>query len=57
MAAKNLKRYTVGEEVFNSVSHGVSALLAVIGCTVMVTLSACFGTGWLWFRPLCSGCP
>ena len=37
------KRYTVGEEIFNSVSHGVSALAAVVGCTVMVTLSACFG--------------
>ncbi|MBQ8605026.1 MAG: hemolysin III family protein [Oscillospiraceae bacterium] len=43
MAAKNLKRYTVGEEIFNSVSHGVSALAAVVGCTVMVTLSVCFG--------------
>lgn len=44
MAANSEKRYTVGEEVFNSVSHGVTALLAVVGCTVMVTLSACFGT-------------
>ena len=37
------KRYTKGEEIFNSVSHGVSALAAVVGCTVMVTLSACLG--------------
>ena len=37
-------RYTLGEEIFNSVSHGVSALLAVVGCTVMVTLSVCYGT-------------
>ena len=37
------KRYTIGEEIFNSVSHGVSALAAVVGCTVMVTLSACLG--------------
>lgn len=44
MASENIKRYTVGEEIFNSVSHGVTALLAVIGCTVMVTLSACFGS-------------
>ena len=43
MSAKSIKRYTTGEEVFNSVSHGVSALAAVVGCTVMVTLSACFG--------------
>ena len=39
----DIKRYTTGEEIFNSVSHGVSALLAVVGCTVMITLSACFG--------------
>ncbi len=43
MAIENKKRYTLGEEIFNSVSHGVSALAAIVGCTVMVTLSACFG--------------
>ena len=43
MGKASTKRYTVGEEIFNSVSHGVSALAAVVGCTVMVTLSACFG--------------
>ena len=45
------KRYTIGEEIFNSVSHGVSALAAVVGCTVMVTLSACLGN---WKAVLCS---
>ena len=39
----NNKRYTTGEEIFNSVSHGVSALAAVVGCSVMVTLAGCFG--------------
>ena len=43
MTTEKLKRYTTGEEIFNSVSHGVSALAAIVGCTVMVTLSACFG--------------
>ena len=43
MSAKPMKRYTVGEEVFNSVSHGVGALLAVVGASVIVTLAACFG--------------
>ncbi len=37
------KRYTMGEEIANSVSHGIMALAAVVGCTVMVTLSACYG--------------
>ena len=39
-----LKQYTVGEEVFNSVSHGVGALLAVIGGSVAVTLAAVNGS-------------
>ena len=43
MSSKNKKRYSVGEEIFNSVSHGVSALGAIVGCSVMVTLAACFG--------------
>ena len=43
MSGKPKKRYTFGEEVFNSVSHGVGALLSVIGATVIVTLAACFG--------------
>lgn len=34
-----LKRYTLGEEVFNSVTHGVGSLLAVIGTVVLVVLS------------------
>ncbi len=38
-----LKQYTVGEEVFNAVSHGVFALCAVVGGTVVVTLSVLFG--------------
>ena len=38
------KRYSTGEEIFNSVSHGVTALAAVIGTSVMVTLASCFGT-------------
>ena len=43
MSKKPMKRYTFGEEVFNSVSHGVGALLSIIGATVLVTLAACFG--------------
>lgn len=39
-------RYTLGEEIFNSVSHGVGALLAVVGASVIVTLAACF-SDWL----------
>lgn len=41
---KPLKRYTVGEEIFNSVSHGVGALLGVIGTVVLIVLSAVNGS-------------
>jgi hemolysin III len=38
--------YSKKEEILNAISHGVGALLAVIGATTMITLSACFGN-WL----------
>lgn len=41
----SVKQYTLGEEIFNAVSHGVGAFLAVIGGSVMVTLSVLFGSG------------
>ncbi len=37
------KRYTIGEEVFNSITHGIGALCSIIGATVMVTLASVFG--------------
>jgi len=37
---KPLPVYTLGEEIFNSVSHGVGALLAIIGCTVLIMFCA-----------------
>jgi len=36
------KPYSKGEEIMNSISHGIGSLLSVIGGSVMVTLSACF---------------
>lgn len=38
------KLYTVGEEIFNSVSHGVGSLFAIIGSTVLVTIAAMKGS-------------
>ena len=42
---KESRRYSLGEEVFNAVSHGVGALLGVVGASVLVTLAACFADG------------
>lgn len=32
--------YTLGEEIFNSVSHGTGALLAIAGCAVLIVFCA-----------------
>ena len=40
-----LKRYTVGEEIFNSITHGLGALFGVAGTVVLITLSAIHGSG------------
>jgi hemolysin III len=39
-------RYRLGEEIANSVTHGVGLLLAVAGLVVLVTLAAVRGTAW-----------
>lgn len=38
------KRYTLGEEIANSISHGVGALLSAVGLGILITLSAIYGT-------------
>ena len=43
ISSRPIKQYTMGEEVFNSVTHGVGALLSVIGGSVLVTLAAVYG--------------
>ncbi|MDE6733759.1 MAG: hemolysin III family protein [Oscillospiraceae bacterium] len=46
-AAINItKRYTLGEEIFNSVSHGVGSLLSIAGTTVLIVLAAIHGGAW-----------
>lgn len=45
-AALDIKRYTLGEEIFNSVSHGVGSLLSVAGTAVLIVLAAIHGGAW-----------
>ena len=40
------KRYTLGEEIFNSVSHGVGALLAIAGTVVLIVMTALYSDPW-----------
>ena len=43
MSSKPQPVYTIGEEVCNSVTHGLGALFSIIGGTVIITLSAVLG--------------
>lgn len=40
------KRYSLGEEIFNSVSHGVGGGLAVAGTAVLIVLAAVYSDAW-----------
>lgn len=40
------KRYTIGEEIFSSVTHGIGTLLAVGGTAVLIVLSAIYSDVW-----------
>lgn len=40
------KRYTLGEEIFSSVTHGLGTLLAVGGTAVLVVISAIYSDVW-----------
>ncbi len=40
------KRYTIGEEIFNAISHGTGSLLAVAGTVVLIVLSAMYADAW-----------
>lgn len=40
------KQYTLGEEIFNSVSHGIGSLLSVAGTVVLIVFSAIYADAW-----------
>lgn len=46
MEEKVKKRYTLGEEIFNSVSHGVGALLSIAGTVVLIVFAAIYNNAW-----------
>lgn len=39
-------RYTVGEEIANSVTHGLGALGSLVGLVILAVCSAAYGTPW-----------
>lgn len=42
----NVMGYTIGEEIANSVTHGIGAGLSVAGLTLLVALAAIYGDVW-----------
>lgn len=40
------KRYTLGEEIFNAVSHGTGGLLAIAGTVVLIVFAAIYSDAW-----------
>lgn len=40
------KRYSLGEEIFNSVSHGVGSLLSIAGTAVLIVFAAIRSDAW-----------
>lgn len=38
--------YTLGEEIANSITHGIGAFLSVVGLTVLVVLASLRGDSW-----------
>ena len=40
------RQYSFGEEVANSVTHGVGAVLAIVGLGVLIAFAALRGTAW-----------
>jgi hemolysin III len=42
----NSMGYTIGEEIANSITHGIGAALSVAGLTLLVVLAAIYGDTW-----------
>lgn len=40
------RRYSLGEEIFNAVSHGVGTLLAVAALAILIIFAALYGNTW-----------
>ena len=46
MTKTNTQPYSLGEEILNSLSHGIGAVFGVVALTLMVTLAAQQGDPW-----------
>ena len=47
MSAKNsAPTYTIGEEIANSVTHGIGLILAIAALGILTTFSSRYGNAW-----------
>jgi hemolysin III len=46
MSTSSLQRYSLGEEIANSVTHGVGVVLAIAGLAVLTAYAALNGNAW-----------
>lgn len=46
MTSKPVKRYSLGEEIFSSVTHGIGSMLSIAGTVVLVIFSAIYSDAW-----------
>ena len=42
----NFNNQSAGEEIFNAIVHGVGALLAIAGTTVLIVQAALYNDAW-----------
>ena len=40
------RKYTLGEEIFSSVTHGVGACLSIAGTVVLLVTAAIYANAW-----------
>jgi len=41
-----IRQYSVGEEIVNSITHGIGAILSIVGLVFLVVLSALYSDSW-----------
>lgn len=46
MTKQSISRYSTGEEIANSITHGVGIVLSIAGLAVMTAFASLFGSAW-----------
>lgn len=41
-----MKQYTIGEEIANSITHGIGIIFSIVALVLMVVFAACNANAW-----------